>query len=93
MSWRIDVELGRRSLASTVKPAYMIRMDVLPANASAETGDHTDASEPAGTQIESIHMEASYASLKNLQKELERAVDELAGVKYDLIDFIPCVYR
>jgi hypothetical protein len=72
MSWRIDVELGRRSMASTIKPAYMMRIDVTPSNADTST-------------TQAIHMEASYASLKNLQKELERAVDELNGVSSKFI--------
>ena len=66
MSWRIDIELGRRSVTSTAQPSYMIRMDL-----SSSTSDN---------DVEAIHMQASYANLKNLQRELQQALGELQSV-------------
>ena len=66
MSWRIDVEIGRRTVTSTTQPTYMVRLDL-----SSSSSDR---------ELESINMQASYTSLKVLQRELQQALGELQGV-------------
>uniref|UniRef100_A0A7S2FVU4 COMM domain-containing protein n=1 Tax=Florenciella parvula TaxID=236787 RepID=A0A7S2FVU4_9STRA len=58
LDWRIDVELGRRSVYQDANFTFMMRLDV-------DNGEES-----------SIQLQADYANMKNLQKELESAVAE-----------------
>ena len=53
-------------MASTIQPSYLMRMDF--------------SSDKSDNGIEAIHMQASYANLKNLQRELQQALNDLQGV-------------
>eukprot|EP00981_Chlorochromonas_danica_P002475 scaffold474_cov169-Ochromonas_danica.AAC.10 len=64
LSWRLDVELGKRSLLSTMEPTFQLRLDL----------DSNDS------KNQTVFLQTDYANLKMLQQELQRAVDELSGV-------------
>jgi hypothetical protein len=65
MNWRVDVELGKRSLSSTIQPSYMLKLDTVTNN---------------GQTNESLHFQSNYANLKNFEKELKLALTELSSV-------------
>lgn len=68
--WRLDIELSKRSLAQTTEPTYQIRLDL-----------ENDATEQTDVERNKVyHLQASYANLKHVQQELQRAIDENAGV-------------
>lgn len=62
LDWRIDVELGRRSVFQDSNFTFMMRLDI----------------EAGSKQPQSIQLQADYAHMKKLQKELESAVAENA---------------
>lgn len=68
--WRLDIELSKRSLTQTTEPSYQIRLDL-----ENTTISHDD---PSRTKV--YHLQTDYANLKLLQQELQRAIDENAGV-------------
>ncbi|RYH31672.1 hypothetical protein EON65_02160 [archaeon] len=61
--------MGRRSLLSIMEPMFQLRLDL--ANNAAVQSERSERSH---------HIQADYANLKLLQTELQRAVDEYAGV-------------
>lgn len=70
LSWRLDVILAQRSLLSTSEPTFQLKLDLV---------NHNTTNEDQNTH-ESHHLQCNYANLKLLQTELQRAIDEHAGV-------------
>jgi hypothetical protein len=90
MDWRLDVEIARRNLSNgSVNPKFMLRVDFtnedhssLSSNASALSANSSSLSRLSGaavasSEIESLHLEADYANMKNIQRELELALQQL----------------
>ncbi len=71
LSWRLDVILAQRSLLSTTEPTYQVKLDLI---------NHHTQSNDQQKQQETHHLQCNYANLKLLQTELQRAIDEHAGV-------------
>ena len=81
MEWRLDIEIASRNLSNhQLKPKYMIRIDFTDEDLSSI---HTNLNNPIGnstmanTNIESVHLELDYANMKNLQRELQTALDQM----------------
>ena len=70
LEWRLDVELARRQVSVMSQPKFQIRLDVYDPR-----GDEVGLS-----QEESFHMQADYANLLHMQKELERALEEATSL-------------
>lgn len=70
LSWRLDVILAQRSLLTTSEPTYQLKLDLV--------NRHTSNDQQAAQ--ETHHLQCNYANLKLLQTELQRAIDEHAGV-------------
>jgi hypothetical protein len=92
MEWRLDIELARRNVTCTdVNPKYMIRLDFTNQDhSSVDIRAQLDAAvtsssavaasslrSVASTDIDSLHLEASYSNMKNLQRELETALEQM----------------
>jgi len=91
LSWRLEVELAKRSLQVTSEPRYLLRVDLVNKAVAA-----TAAAEGTGTSVEgkerdarvdngkekyrSHHLQADHATMKLLEQELQRAVDEVNSV-------------
>ena len=58
LDWRIDMELGRRTVQHDATPIFMLRLEL------------------RETEVESQVLQADFANMKRLQKELETAVAE-----------------
>mgnify|MGYP003385321681 FL=1 len=93
MEWRLDIELARRNVTCTdVNPKYLIRLDFtnqdhssvdISAQLGAAVSNAASASSlrsVASTDIDSLHLEASYSNMKNLQRELETALEQMNGL-------------
>jgi hypothetical protein len=70
LEWRLDVEVARRQMTSMSAPKYQIRLDVY---------DPRGGNVGTGTE-ESFEFQSDYANLVHMEKELEKALDELATV-------------
>jgi hypothetical protein len=68
MSWRLDMELARRTMTVMTDPKYLIRLDVNEPIAGS-----------SAYELKSYHLQADYANMKRMQTELQRAVDDLNG--------------
>mmetsp|Transcript_6279 Transcript_6279/g.21134 ORF Transcript_6279/g.21134 Transcript_6279/m.21134 type:complete len:204 (-) Transcript_6279:275-886(-) len=62
LTWRLEVELGTRSAARSMRPSFTVRLDTT----------------SAGGGEESVHLQCDYANLERMQTELQRAVAELS---------------
>ena len=70
LEWRLDVELARRQLTTMSAPKYQIRLDVY---------DPRGGNLKNGTE-ESFEFQSDYANMVHMERELEKALDELATV-------------
>ena len=83
MEWRLDIELARRNMTSVQPiPKYMIRLDFTDQDHSSVSAQlDNSVSNTAGSSntqgIESLHLEMTYANMKNLQRELQTALDQM----------------
>lgn len=64
MEWRVDVELSRRSLRRMAAPSFMVRLGFADGNSDLQ---------------ESRHLQSDFANLRNVERELGRALGELGG--------------
>lgn len=65
LDWRVDVEVGRRTVAQDAAPKFMLRLDV-----------GSGGSGPA----KSVHLQSDCANMKHLLAQLEAAVAEERSV-------------
>jgi hypothetical protein len=65
LDWRIDVEIGRRSVAQDAEPKFMLRLDT---------------SDPSSDEVRSVHMQADLVSMKHILTQLEAALAEERSV-------------
>lgn len=75
-SWRLDMEIAKRNMDSTIDPKFMIRLDISnDANdvAASSNGNNINSN------ITSYNLQSDYANMKRIQIELQRAVNELEG--------------
>ena len=90
MEWRLDIELARRNFTCTTpNPKYMVRLDFtnedhssVAANLDEAVGSAAETAGAAPTameaqNVESLHLELSYSNMKNLQRELQTALDQM----------------
>lgn len=92
MEWRLDVEIASRSIVTeqTPVPMFMVRIDFtdedhssVHSQLSQESSIFTQLSKgnrnnaPLSTKTDSLHFEVDYANMKNLQRELQGALDQL----------------
>jgi hypothetical protein len=77
-------------------PKFQIRLDLQEQSiVSADAGDDIDGpggdgglgpeQQPHRVSVSSVHLQSDLAALKRVQKELQAAVDETAGVHYQRI--------
>lgn len=94
LAWRLDVEIGKRSLQASAVPKYQIRLDLAHTNSSLSSLQHSNHS---NTTIDngfveyaavnspqehttSLHLQADLANMKNLQNQLQKMLQEVNGV-------------
>ena len=86
LAWRLDVEVARRNMHVMATPVYMLRLDMTPSrdhqqhnlNTNETIIDSTvDNSQTTMSSIVSLHLQADYANMKQMQTELQRAIDTL----------------
>lgn len=65
LDWRIDVEIGRRSIAQDADPKFMLRLDT---------------SDSSTNQIKSVHLQSDLVSMKHILAQLEGALAEERSV-------------
>lgn len=86
----------RNAICTNVNPKFMMRLDFtnqdhssvdINAQLNATAGSATSVvsgkssiRSVAPTDIDSLHLEASYANMKNLQRELETALEQMNGL-------------
>jgi hypothetical protein len=66
LTWRLDVELARRTVAVMQEPKFQLRLDLAGGGGAGQS--------EGGTH--SLHIQADYANMKKLQQELQNALDE-----------------
>lgn len=76
LDWRVDVEIGRRTLMQEAKPQFMLRLDL--AEGGGDGGGSGGGS--GGGVTKSVHLTSDYANLKHLLAQLEAAVAEERSV-------------
>lgn len=64
MEWRVDVELSRRSLRRMAAPSFMVRLGL---------------ADGSSRRQESRHLQSDFANLRNVERELGRALQEFKG--------------
>jgi hypothetical protein len=88
LAWRLDVEVARRNMHVMATPVYMLRLDLMspsprdhhhpPAgNHNSITETTTENPSSISSSLVSLHLQADYANMKQMQIELQRAVDTL----------------
>ena len=85
LAWRLDVEVARRNMHVMATPVYMLRLDLTPSRdhhhhiSNTSTANETTADNPpaVSSSLISLHLQADYANMKQMQTELQRAVDAL----------------
>lgn len=82
LEWRLDIELARRNSTTVTEPKFQLRLDVSTIDSSS-----TESPLPSNSFAVSVsetctshHLQADYANMKNLQVQLQKALDELGGV-------------
>ena len=70
LEWRLDVEMARRQMTTMSAPKYQVRLDVYDPR-GGDVGHGTE---------ESFEFQSDYANMVHMEKELEKALDELATV-------------
>ncbi|KAJ1456481.1 hypothetical protein M885DRAFT_616126 [Pelagophyceae sp. CCMP2097] len=69
LEWRLDVEVGKRTLLHTADPTFVLRLDTLAAGAKS------------GAKPVSVAIEADFAHMKHLEARLSEAVAELEDAR------------
>lgn len=64
---------------NTIEPTFQLRLDLNKHSVPRALRDQL-GTDNNGTSIESETLQCSYANLKNLQSELQKAIDAYAGV-------------
>lgn len=85
LAWRLDVEVARRNMHVMATPVYMLRLDLTssrdhhhpPSNHDSITETTIDNPSSMSSSLVSLHLQADYANMKQMQTELQRAVDTL----------------
>ena len=81
LAWRLDVEVARRNMHVMATPVYMLRLDLNPSRDHQHhisTTETTEVNPPSvSSSLVSLHLQADYANMKQMQTELQRAVDSL----------------
>lgn len=72
LAWRLDIELSKRALLVTTEPTYQLRLDLA-------SNDRADVAEGEEKTV-SYNLQCDYANLKNIQSELQKAIDAYSGV-------------
>lgn len=81
----VTLQIARRhAYVGVTEPKFLIRLDLFPPHcalgaAVAQDAKPQDFSLSSSSTVESIHLEADYGNLKNMQRELQCALDELNG--------------
>lgn len=75
----------------TSEPKYLLRLDLADGaaaqtQAQAQVGAATSAAPAPGSGAVSYHLQADHASMKLLEQELQRAVDEISSVHVQRIN-------
>jgi hypothetical protein len=75
LAWRLDIELSKRALLVTAEPTYQLRLDFV-SNDRHKSDSMVDGPE----KTVSYNLQCDYANLKNIQRELQKAIDAYTGV-------------
>ena len=80
-------QLARRSIRALNEPRYLLRLDLVDHSCSidrdssaASAGDNKKAAPQQLAMQKSHHLQADYATMKMLQNELQKALDEMNSV-------------
>mmetsp|Transcript_1265 Transcript_1265/g.2704 ORF Transcript_1265/g.2704 Transcript_1265/m.2704 type:complete len:218 (+) Transcript_1265:32-685(+) len=71
LDWRIDVEVGRRTLSADARPNFLLRLDL------SEGGG---GKSQAGGVLSSVHLQSDVPTMRHLLAQLEAAVAEERSV-------------
>jgi len=71
MQWRLDIQVGSKSVHNTTEPAFLMRID-------------TDESH-SGQGKQSHHLQADYSNLEHMYQELNTALQAVKQPQYRLI--------
>jgi len=83
LDWRVDVEIGSRTVSQDAKPKFMLRLDLAEGcgdSGAIRGGDSASVGVAAGGITRSVHLASDYANLKHLLGQLESAVAEERSV-------------
>lgn len=67
-----STQLSKRALLVTTEPTYQLRLDLA-------SNDRADVAEGEEKTV-SYNLQCDYANLKNIQSELQKAIDAYSGV-------------
>jgi hypothetical protein len=95
----VCVQLARRDMHALAVPKFQLRLDLqeqgIASTASGEEDIDGSGGDDAGrdpqqqqqhrVSVSSVHLQSDLAALKRVQRELQAAVDETAGVHYQRI--------
>lgn len=74
--WRLEVELGSRSLRESMRPSYLLRFDVRAPSATSNSS--SDARTASSLRTASEYCSVDYATLQELRSQLNSARKRLA---------------
>lgn len=94
IAWRLEVELARRNMHVQSDPKYLLRLDLsrpghhaaaaaaaaAAISSSSVVGENAEKNLLDDSHCTQVHLQADYATMKYLQNELQRAVDEISNV-------------
>jgi hypothetical protein len=83
----VCTQLARRSIRALNEPRYLLRLDLVDHSCSIDrdastvsAGDNKKAAPQQLAMQKSHHLQADYATMKMLQNELQKALDEMNSV-------------
>jgi hypothetical protein len=83
----VCTQLARRSIRALNEPRYLLRLDLVDHSCSIDrdasapsAGDNRKAAPQQLAMQKSHHLQADYATMKMLQNELQKALDEMNSV-------------
>ena len=104
LSWRLDVEVGRRGVRGVSGGVYMIRVDMLSGGSNDGLGGDDDGDGDIGgsnnrtdndcnekniVTMTSKHLQCDYPNMKRVEAELKRALDSLKSVNsQNVVEYI-----
>lgn len=74
----VTCQLSKRALLVTTEPTYQLRLDLIKNDGKA-VGNGDQEGVPT-ENIASYNLQCDYANLKNIQNELQKAIDAYTGV-------------